>query len=51
MVKNNLLLNNQMGEDKLQSHHSHSQHSQQKQAGAPLKKIANNLANTVTAVT
>merc|ERR1711936_530634 len=34
MVKNNLLLNNQLGEDKLQSHQ------------APLKKIVNNLANT-----
>jgi len=33
-VKNNLLLNNQLGEDKLQSHQ------------APLKKIVNNLANT-----
>merc|ERR550539_279569 len=50
MVKNNLLLNNQLCEDKLQSHH-HSHHSQQKSAPAPLKKIANNLANTVTAVT
>ena len=33
-MKNNLLLNNQLGEDKLQSHQ------------APLKKIVNNLANT-----
>merc|ERR1711874_227252 len=39
-VKNNLLLNNQMGEDKLQSHHQQ----------APLKKIVNNLANTGTVV-
>jgi len=36
MVKNNLLLNNQMSEDKLQPQHQH----------APLKKIVNNLANT-----
>ena len=41
-VKNNLLLNNQMGEDKLQSH----SHSNQ----APLKKIVNNLANTGSVV-
>ena len=48
-MKNNLLLNNQLCEDKLQSHH-HSQHSQQNSGPAPLKKIANNLANTVTTV-
>ena len=57
-----MLLNNQLGEDKLQSHHNqHLQHHQQQQQqqqkqqqkqqqSAPLKKIANNLANTVTAV-
>ena len=45
-MKNNLLLNNQLGEDKLNSHHQ-TQHQLQQ---APLKKIANNLANTVTAV-
>ena len=41
-----MLLNNQLGEDKLNSHHQ-TQHQLQQ---APLKKIANNLANTVTAV-